>query len=267
MINLEYQKGGSNLVEIILKCNDNKSFMMFLKKRIVDKHNSIMKKFHNNKYKNINRYNLYEIYIDLLILNSGSDLNSNSQSDLKRIEEKVIIKNELPDWYNKANPYSKINYLERKIFGTNVIPQVGEIESIFNIGIDKPMGYVQTFILTPKVMQKYKSDEFLFLEEIKDNWNGSGISNLNKINWREFVNINKDNKTIYNIYIIHLPSCQRFMDLNPNIVQDIHTYGYLTLFDFIIFFIINKLGGTDLKRDLVEALFGKKGIIGIVYPN
>jgi len=277
MINLEYQldqKGGSILKDIILKCNSIKFFMIDLKRIIRNKHSNILSTWtleESDQDEELSKYILYRTYIDLILPDENFGLKGTfAQNYLTKFNEvlKKILGSDLPGWYPVSSSRSKISYLEIKIFESNEIPEVKEIDSILDIGINKPVGYVQTFILTPNIMEKYESDEYIFLEEKNDNWGRRNILNLNDINWRDYVNNDSKDTKIYNTYVIHLPSYKKFLDLNPEIVQDINKYGYFTLFDLVIFYIINKLNNSDEpKTKLVEALYGKKNIPGINYPN
>lgn len=199
------------------------------KKKIIYKHTKILKSYElvkSKKYK-FCRKDLYIYYINAL---EGND------TGLNMIIEKLFEK---PEWFkNNYDIWSVVNYLDRTLFGENVIQEIIEIKSIENIGIDKCVGYSRGIILTTEYIKKYKGKEYIIMENDFDTWQGTQTDTNTK-----------------DIWIIHKPTFIKVLKRHSCILKQ-KNLEKRNIY-FIIKYIMKNVVHGDLL-EFVKELFGEK---------
>ena len=205
------------------------SYEEISKKNIIYKHRSILNSYeytYREKKYNISRKYLYNIYINAL---------NNKEKLLSELLDKIDNK---PVWINNKNKdvWSKINYLERILFGKNIFKEIGDIKSLENIGKNKCVGYSQDLILTRYYINKYCGKEFMILENIYDTWQSI------------------ENKSSMDIWIIHKPTFIKIYKKYPLIFKKLGENNII--YSIIKYIMRNVVSGEILE--FVREIFGEK---------
>lgn len=159
-------KNGNQYVNITYEKKKNKISIEnteLIKTNIINNHNDILAKYDivRNKDYQVSRRDLYLCYIKAL---KGNKL------ELNIIIDKLINK---PEWIiKKYDIWSCVNYLDRILFGENVLKEIRELDSIENVGLEKCVGYSRGIILTNEYIKKYKDKEYIIMENDIDMWSG-----------------------------------------------------------------------------------------------
>jgi len=234
-----------------------------IKRRIIQEHTSLLNKFREEKIEargiKISKYRLYDSYVKCL--KGETEELFKILEDLHTLGENVKYDNDskfrelLNDLYANINLkdrcFELVNQVERKLFGIHTkIPRIGEIESIDNIGIDKAVGYVQTFLLTPDYIERYGGPDYMITcwEESKKEEEGNNIFPCH-------------------VYITHLPTLEKFIELNSEIYEELSKYHVTNALELIQHYMYNWNHKQNLEYDFIRALFGEKGINSINYPK
>ena len=230
------------------------------KNNIRTRHNNILKSWRNDVATigntKINREQLYFIFIN------ENDIEFKNLLDLYTNNG-----NNLPEWFTEKTLYGESNtrskyfptrnkkiWLERKIFGDSKIPGSSSIHvgipSDIDVGPHKAVGYWDGFIMIPEYQRKYLDDNSYMILSSIDRF-AKRIGTLHR------------NHLIGTLHVVHLPTLYKFVVLNPQITSIRKT----DRLDKIIEFYAgnNAEEGFDLK--FVRAIFGKKNIPGIIYPD
>jgi hypothetical protein len=244
------------------------------KNYIINQHETILNNFKNDKVKNTNlsRYDLYVSYIKCLE-GSGSEL---VQFRNKVKSNKSAESFPLGFWFS-TDPtegvdrcWQLVNWLDENLFTERRIPHVGELSSLANIGPNKAVGYVQRFLLTPYYIEKFKGDEYMITSTPHINRMTSDSSHPH---WREKQTRSRclmDSCTYKeegaggcNLYITHLPTLEKFMELNPKIYDELNVNN---AFDLIHYY-MSMQAERGYTRAFVYAIFGELRRDVITYPR
>jgi len=245
---------------------EEESEIKYIKRRIIQEHTLLLNKFREEKIEErgikISKYRLYDSYVKCLkgeteelfkILEDLYTLGKNVKYDNDSKFSELLI-DLRADINLKDRCFELVSQIERKLFGNSTeICRIGEIESIDNIGIDKAVGYVQTFLLTPDYIERYGGPDYMITcwEESKKEEEGNNIFPCH-------------------VYITHLPTLEKFIELNSKIYEELSKYQFRDVtnaLELIQHYMYNWNHKQNLEYDFIRALFGEKGINSINYPK
>ena len=235
------------------------------KNYIINQHETILNNFKNDKVKNTNlsRYDLYVSYIKCLE-GSGYEL---VQFRNKVKSNKSAESFPSGSWFSTdpagcvARCWDQVNWLDKNLFTEMRIPHVGELSSLANIGPNKAVGYVQMFLLTPDYIEKFKGDEYMIT---CTSWTQKHTEKQTRNRClMDSCTYKEGGAGGCNLYITHLPTLEKFMELNPKIYDELNVNN---AFDLIHYYMSRWMKGGYTKA-FVYAIFGELPVDVITYPR